>query len=111
MILNMFYLLFKCFVRAISNLTEKEQKPDLDVFDIIHRNRFLLFSIVDLLNGLSVLYFFYCMADLSTNHKKKVKPVSLASSKISHGGSKKSRSKNKRGGDGNNSETVNTIKI
>ena len=77
MIVNVFYLVFKCFIRAISNLTEAKPTPDLETFDMIHQNRFLLFSLVDLLNGLSVLYCFYCVADLSTNHKHSAKPVSL----------------------------------
>ena len=78
-IVNVFYLLFKCFIRAISNLTELKPTPDLDTFDMIHQNRFLLFSLVDLLNGLSVLYCFFCVADLSTNHKHTAKPISLKS--------------------------------
>ena len=69
MIVNVFYLLFKCFIRALSNLTEIEPTRDQDIFEKIHQNRFLVFSLVDLLNGLSVLYCFFCVADLSTNHK------------------------------------------
>ena len=103
MIINVFYLFFKCFVRAISNLTEKNyNKNDVDTFDMIHKNRFLLFSIVDLLNGLSVLYCFYCMADLSTNHKHQAQPISFLDMK--------SISVDLKGKKRNNS-TVNTIKL
>ena len=83
-IMNVLFLLFKCFIRAISNLTEPKPTPDLDTFDMIHQNRFLVFSLVDLVNGLSVLYCFYCVADLSTNHKHTAKPISKAVSSKSH---------------------------
>ncbi len=36
MIMNVFFLIFKCFIRAISNLTEPKPTPDLDTFDMIH---------------------------------------------------------------------------
>jgi hypothetical protein len=98
LVLNFFYLFFKCFIRAISNLTEPKQTPDLDTFDMIHQNRFLLFSLVDLLNGLSVLYSFYCVADLSTNKKNMAKLISVKSESI--------KSKVKK-----HSSTVNTLKL
>ncbi len=67
--LNVFYLIFKCFMRTISIMINPDS-VDLDVFDVVHKHRFLLFSIVDILNGLSVLYCFFCVADLSkkSNH-------------------------------------------
>jgi len=98
MVLNFFYLFFKCFIRAISNLTEPKQTPDLDTFDLIHQNRFLLFSVVDLLNGLSVLYSFYCVAELSTNQRHMAKLISFKSVSI------KSRVKK-------HSSSVNTLKL
>jgi hypothetical protein len=57
-------------MRTISILATKEKEQDLDIFDLVHKHRFLLFSVVDILDGLSVLYCFYCMADLSTKKTK-----------------------------------------
>ena len=96
LVINIFYLLFKCFGRAISNLTDLNSESDGDVFDTMHKNRFLFFSIVDLLNGLTVLYSFYCMADLSNNHKNKAKPVTVVTMKISANGTKLHKKKTKK---------------
>lgn len=61
--LNVIVLLFKCFMRTISY--EIDIDDDLDVFDIAHSLRFMFFALVDFLNGISILYCFYCMAQTS----------------------------------------------
>jgi hypothetical protein len=66
--LNFFYMFFKCFMRTISIITEEE--GDKDILDSAHEYRFFLFSIMDVLNGLSILYSFYCMARTDENRRR-----------------------------------------
>jgi uncharacterized protein (DUF2225 family) len=54
-------------MRTITNL--KNPNDNYDFFDYFHKMRFLIFSIVDLLNGLSVLYCFHAMASLANRQR------------------------------------------
>ncbi len=40
-----------------------------DAFDVLHKYRFVIFSISDILNGLSVLYCFHSMASVARKHR------------------------------------------
>jgi hypothetical protein len=61
-------------MRTISIITTLDDtETDHDVFDLAHSYRFFLFSTVDILNGVSILYCFKCMADCDIERRKKVK--------------------------------------
>ncbi len=63
---NIFYLFLKTFMRSISVLLgEDNLDGDTDIYDTVHKYRFLFFSTADILNGLSVLYCFHSMASLA----------------------------------------------
>jgi hypothetical protein len=53
-------------MRTISYEIDIDNDPDveddLDIFDIAHSLRFMFFALVDFLNGISILYCFYCMS-------------------------------------------------
>lgn len=66
--INVMYLFFKCFMRTISVIIN-DPSGDADVFDVIHKYRFLIFSTADILNGLSVLYCFHSMASLARKQR------------------------------------------
>ena len=68
-ILNLLFLLFKCFARTISIVTA-DDPHDKDIFDTAHEYRFFLFSTIDILNGLSILYCFHCMAECNQHRRR-----------------------------------------
>ena len=63
-VFNVFYLFFKCFMRTVTVLVN-DPIATPDAFDHMHKYRFVLFSVADILNGLSVLYCFHSMASLA----------------------------------------------
>lgn len=65
--INFFFIFFKCFIRSISTITSQVNQSD--EFDKIHKYRFVMFSVVDILNGVSILYAFYCMGLSSVKRK------------------------------------------
>ena len=72
--LNFIFMSFKCFMRSISILTDDGDVPaDKDVYDIAHDYRFFLFSIIDIFNGVSLLYCFHCMAVCNRQRSEQIK--------------------------------------
>ncbi|TNV79433.1 hypothetical protein FGO68_gene16385 [Halteria grandinella] len=69
--LNFANIVFKGFIRSIVQLThDQNTDEDLDNVIILHKYRFFVFSVIDILNGMSILYAFYCMALSSLKHKQ-----------------------------------------
>jgi hypothetical protein len=67
--INFFFIFFKCFIRSISTITSSVYEAP-DEFDAIHKYRFVVFSVVDILNGVSILYAFYVMGLSSLSRKR-----------------------------------------
>lgn len=76
-------IIFKDFIRTIMQLTNDNDKEDLDNVHLLHKYRFLIYSIVDIMNGASILYAFYCMA-LSEKQRREsqMKEPSINSSQL-----------------------------
>lgn len=70
---------FKAFIRFVVQLMHDSQNDeDLDNVNIIHKYRFFVYSVMDILNGGSILFAFYCMGISNLKHKKsKMNPSSV----------------------------------
>jgi hypothetical protein len=55
-------------MRTVTNLVN-DSFGNQDAFDVLHKYRFVIFSIADILNGLSVLYCFHSMASLARKQR------------------------------------------
>ena len=67
-VFNVFYLFYKCFMRTVTQLVNNDS-GDPDAFDELHKYLFVIFSIADIFNGLSVLYCFHSMASLARKQR------------------------------------------
>lgn len=61
-ILNAVFIVFKTFIRHIKEADDNSKNKDIDVFDYSHQYRYQVGSIIDYLDGISILYFIYCIA-------------------------------------------------
>lgn len=67
-VFNVFYLFYKCFMRTVTVLVN-DPSGNPDAFDHMHKYRFVIFSVADIMSGLSVLYCFHSMASLARKQR------------------------------------------
>ena len=59
-VLNVISLIIKNFIRTLKDLNTGPE--NIDLFDYAHEYRYLLGSLVDFFNGISMLYCIHCIA-------------------------------------------------